>query len=82
MNYLQQFMKLNKREDLQEKAIAKLKYIDFLINVCYDKKIINGKKYLKFGENIDNIIRYVLAWKNSNKSMQGMFVGWLLAWWM
>ena len=60
---------IHKREDLQEKAIAKLKYIDFLINVCYDKKIVNGKRYLKFGENIDNIIRYVLAWKNSNKSM-------------
>lgn len=60
---------INKRENLQERAIAKLKYIDFLINVCYDKKIINGKKYLKFGENIDNIIRYIVAWKNSNKSI-------------
>ena len=60
---------IKKREDLQEKAMAKLKYIDFLINVCYDKKIINGKRYLKFGESIDNIIRYIVAWKNSNKSM-------------
>ena len=43
---------IEKRQDMQEKAIAKLKYIDFLINVCYDKQIINGKKYLRFGENI------------------------------
>lgn len=57
---------MNKRQNLQEKAIAKLKYMDFLINLCYDKKIINGKKYLKFGESIDNIIRYVIAWKNAN----------------
>jgi len=58
---------MEKRQDLQEKAIAKLKYIDFLVNLCYDKQIINGKKYIKFGESIDNIIRYIVAWKNTNK---------------
>lgn len=60
-----------KRRDLQEKAIAKLKYLDFLINLCYDKKIINGKKYLRFGENIDNIIRYIVAWRNTTNSKIG-----------
>ena len=39
-----------KRKDIQEKIIARLKYLDFLINLCYDKQIINGKRYLKFGE--------------------------------
>lgn len=58
---------MEKRQDLQENAIAKLKYLDFLINLCYDKQIINGKKYIKFGESLDNIIRYILAWKNTNK---------------
>lgn len=56
---------------LQEKAIANIKYLDFLINICYDKQIINGKKYIKFGEKLDNIIRYVVAWKNSNKTEIG-----------
>lgn len=60
---------IEKRIDLQEKAIAKLKYIDFLINICYDKQIINNKKYLRFGENIENIIRYIVAWKNANKTI-------------
>ena len=60
---------MEKRQDMQEKAIAKLKYIDFLINVSYDKQIINGKKYLRFGENIENIIRYIVAWKNANKTI-------------
>ena len=70
---------LDKRQNLQESAIAKLKYLDFLINLCYDKQIINGKKYLRFGENIDNIIRYIVAWKNTNSSIkQGMFAGWRL----
>lgn len=53
------------RIKLQEKAIAMVKYLDFLINLCYDKQIINGKKYLKFGEKLDLIIRYILAWKNA-----------------
>ena len=35
-----------KRKDIQEKIIARLKYLDFLINLCYDKQIINGKRYL------------------------------------
>ena len=52
------------RIKLQEKAIALVKYLDFLINLCYDKQIINGKKYIKFGEKLDIIIRYILAWKN------------------
>ncbi|MBQ3415426.1 MAG: four helix bundle protein [Clostridia bacterium] len=53
------------RIKLQEKAIAMIKYLDFLINLCYDKQIINGKKYIKFGERLDIIIRYISAWKNA-----------------
>lgn len=54
-----------KRKDIQEKVIARLKYLDFLINLCYDKQIINGKKYLKFGESIDYILKYANGWKKS-----------------
>lgn len=52
---------------LQERAIANIKYLDFLINLCYDKKIINGKKFIKFGERLDIILRYVIGWLNSTK---------------
>lgn len=31
---------MNYRIKLQEKAIAMVKYLDFLINLCYDKQII------------------------------------------
>lgn len=55
----------NRRIQIQEKSIAKIKYIDFMINLCYDKQIINGKKYIKFGEKLDEIIRYIVAWKNA-----------------
>lgn len=58
---------IERRIEIQEKAIAKVKYLDFLINVCYDKQIINGKKYIKFGESLEEIIRYIIAWKNATK---------------
>lgn len=53
--------------ELQERAIALIKYLDFLVNLCYDKQIINGKKYVKFGEKLDIIIRYITAWSNTTK---------------
>lgn len=56
--------------ELQEKSIAQIKYLDFLINLCYDKQIINGKKYIKFGEKLDIIIRYIIAWNNSTKKIE------------
>lgn len=56
---------LERRVELQEKSIAYVKYLDFLFNLCYDKEIINGKKYLKFGEKLDIIVRYIIAWRNA-----------------
>lgn len=45
--------------------VAKLKLTDFLINMCYDKQIINNKRYLKFGEKIDDISKFVAGWIKS-----------------
>lgn len=59
-----------KRIDLQEKIIARLKYIDFLINLCYEKQIINGKRYLKFGESLDYILKYANGWKKSTETRE------------
>ena len=57
----------NKEEKkrMLEKLIAKLKITDFLLNICYDKKIINSKKYLKFGEKIDDISKFTVGWIKS-----------------
>lgn len=41
---------IENKEILLEKIIAKIKVIDFLINVSYDKMIINNKKHIKFVE--------------------------------
>lgn len=52
----------NKRNNLQDKIIANIKYLDYLINLCYDKQIINSKKYLKFGESLNYVLKYVISW--------------------
>ena len=49
---------------LLEKAIAKIKIIDFLLNLSYDKQIISNKKYLKLGLRMDDIIKYISGWLN------------------
>ena len=50
------------------KCIAKAKIIDFLVNLSYEKQIINNKRYIKFGESIDEIIKYLVGWKKSIKN--------------
>ena len=50
--------------ELQENCIAYIKFLDFMFNLCYEKQIINGKKYVKFGERLDMIVRYIVGWKN------------------
>lgn len=48
--------------NLLEKGIAKIKVIDFLLNLSYDKQIISNKKYIKFGLKLDDIIKYMTGW--------------------
>lgn len=54
---------INKRIDIIDRIISYIKYLDYLVNICYDKKIINSKKYLRFGSNLDYLLRYVLSWQ-------------------
>ena len=51
-----------RKKELLEIAIAKIKVIDFLLNLAYDKEIITNKKYLKFGMKMDDIIKYTSGW--------------------
>ena len=53
------------------KVIAKIKVIDFLLNMSYDKGIINEKRYYKFGNKMDDIVKYITGWikvLNKNKT--------------
>lgn len=53
---------IDKKIDIIDKIISYIKYLDYLVNLCYDKKIINSKKYLRFGSNLDYLLRYVISW--------------------
>ena len=58
---------LESKRRLLEKVIAKIKILDFLLNLCYDKMIINNKKYMKLGNRIDDIVKYTSGWMKSIK---------------
>lgn len=53
------------KQKLIYKTAAKVKIVDFLINLCYDKQIINSKKYIKFGNGIEDINKYLIGWLKS-----------------
>lgn len=53
---------VNYKKSLLENLIAKIKVIDFLLNLCYEKEIINSKRYIKFGDKMDDILKYTLGW--------------------
>lgn len=52
----------NRKLILLEEVCARLKTIDFLINLSYDKELITGKKYLKLGERMSDITIYLNGW--------------------
>ncbi len=56
---------INKKKETINKIIAKIKVIDFLLNMSYDKQIINQKQYYKFGLKLDDITKYIFGWLNS-----------------
>ena len=60
-----------KKIDIQERAISLIKFIDFLVNQCYDKQIINSKRYFKYGELLENILKYYVGWINSTRKTKG-----------
>ena len=61
----------NSIEDITEKKrlliimLSKVKVIVFLLILSYDKKIITEKKYCKFGNRLDDIIKYTTGWIKS-----------------
>lgn len=60
--YKANIAKENKMQYIND-IIAKIKVLDFLINLCYDKEIINMKRYTKFGQKLDDILKYSIGWK-------------------
>lgn len=53
---------IEEKKRLLQKMIAKIKVVDFLLNMAYDKEIITAKKYYKFGNKMDDIVKYSTGW--------------------
>ncbi len=60
---------LKERQKNLEQIIVRIKLLDFFINISYDKKIINQKKYLKVGQKLDDIVKYSTGWLNATLSI-------------
>lgn len=58
---------VEEKKRLLNKALAKIKVVDFLLNISYEKHIITEKKYYKFGNKMDDITKYVIGWMNTMK---------------
>lgn len=50
------------KKKLLLKITAKIKVIDFLINLSYDKQLITEKKYYKLAQKMDDIVKYTSGW--------------------
>ena len=53
------------KRKLMFKLISKIKVIDFLLNLSFDKKIISEKRYYSFGRRLDDIAKYINGWLKS-----------------
>lgn len=47
------------------KMISRVKIIDFLLNLSFEKELITQKKYYKLAARIDDIIKYTTGWLKS-----------------
>lgn len=56
---------IENKKQLISKILAKIKVIDFLINLSSDKMIISHKKYVKLGLRLDDIAKYTTGWLKS-----------------
>lgn len=54
--------------ELLEKCIAKIKVMDFLLNLSYDNKLITSKKYLKLADKMNDILKYISGWLKKIKA--------------
>lgn len=58
------------KRELLVKMIAKVKIIDFLLNLSYDKQLITEKKYYKLAEKLDDIAKYTNGWLKQSISQK------------
>ena len=50
------------KKELINKVLAKVKIVDFLLDLSREKMILSHKKYLKLGLKLDDIAKYIVGW--------------------
>lgn len=58
-------VQIETKKQLLYKVLAKIKVVDFLLNISYDKQIITSKKYMKLANKLDDIVKYITGWVNA-----------------
>ena len=61
---------INYKKKMLVKMISKIKIIDFLLNLGFDKTLITQKKYYKLAERCDDIIKYTTGWLKSLQQVE------------
>lgn len=61
---------VNTKVELLEKAIAKVKVTDFLIDLSLEKKLITNKKMIKLSLRLDDIVKYLTGWIKKEKNIK------------
>ena len=56
---------IENKKRLLNKVLAKIKLVDFLLNLAYKKEIIPAKKYYKFDNKMNDIVKYTTGWIKS-----------------
>lgn len=56
------------RKQYQIKSIVYIKMIDYYINISFNKKIINYKKYYNIGNKLLEITKMIYKWINNEKT--------------
>lgn len=57
----------DRRLYFQSEMITKIKLLDFMINISYDKKAITKKQMLSIGKHLTNINILIKAWMKSDE---------------
>ena len=65
IEFIRQLLIIRVKVQLLQKILAKIKVIDFLLNLSLDKEMIPSKKYIKLANKIDDITKYTVGWINS-----------------
>ena len=53
---------IEEKRKLIFKIISKVKVIDFLLNMSFDKQLITEKKYYKLSQKLDDIAKFSNGW--------------------